>query len=554
VITDPSRRQAAASDVSGCDEVGRIATRRPADRGFGPTEPLSHVLIAERKAIAGRSQADPPNQWDVALEQPGSATASTLRNSVGFALAILLSAGAVMAVGRIQLAAFPQFTTFQTAFVFVVDAITGWMLLGQFHYRRRPSYAALASAYLFNAMVMVPFLLSFPGALQATGSVIGSGQSSIWVWHAWHLIFPVLVILALIIEYRFANIEMPDRNIIAVTAAAIGVPLALVAVITAVVTETHDLLPPLIDDARRPVGPNFYIAGGVVAALTTVALLISCVRGWRRLTILHLWLAVALAAFLADIAASLSATGRYTLGWYLGRVESMIAGSVLLLLFVRDLNRLYQRLAGLMRDLSSANARLLAVVAEKDAVVSDLQRSEEKVRQLAYYDTLTNLPNRRLLLDRLAQAVAQARRHDHSMAIMFVDLDRFKEINDALGHDVGDALLSQVAARLTGCVRSSDTVSRSGGDEFIVVLAEIAHPHDAARVAEKVIRAIDAPVGIGDQWLQVTASIGIAIYPDDDRDDVRELLKKADQAMYVAKRAGRNTYRFYSDGAQLRVG
>ena len=299
--------------------------------------------------------------------------------------------------------------------------------------------------------------------------------------------------------------------------------------------------------------PNFYIASGVAAVLAAAALLMAWLRGWRRRTILHVWLAVALTAFLADIAASAATSGRYTLGWYLGRIESMIAGSVLLLVLLRDLNLLYQRLAGLMRDLSSTNARLLAVVEQKEALVSELRRSEEQVRQLAYNDTLTNLPNRRLLLDRLGQAVAQARRHGHLMAILFVDLDRFKEINDELGHDAGDVLLRQVALRLTGCVRATDTVSRSGGDEFIVVLAEIAHAEDAASVAEKAIKAIGEPVVIGDATLRVTASIGIAIYPGDGDSDVQELLKKADKAMYAAKGSGRNTYRFYGSLAPLRA-
>jgi diguanylate cyclase (GGDEF)-like protein len=275
-------------------------------------------------------------------------------------------------------------------------------------------------------------------------------------------------------------------------------------------------------------------------------------RAWRERTMLHIWLAVALTAFLADIAASLGASGRYTLSWYLGRVESMVAGSVLLLVLLRDLNALYQRLAGLMRDLASANARLLALVEQKDALVSDLRRSEEQVRQLAYYDTLTSLPNRRLLFDRLGQAAAQARRHGNLMAILFIDLDSFKEINDELGHDAGDVLLRQVATRLKGCVRETDTVARSGGDEFIVVLAELAHPDDAARVADKAIKAIAAPVAIGEQSLHVTASIGIALYPTDGSDE-KELLKQADKAMYVAKGSGRNTYRFYGALAARRA-
>lgn len=177
--------------------------------------------------------------------------------------------------------------------------------------------------------------------------------------------------------------------------------------------------------------------------------------------------------------------------------------------------------------------------------ITALKAAEEQIRQLAYYDTLTGLPNRRLLLDRLSHALAQARRFGRSMAIMFLDLDRFKLINDSLGHSVGDALLKQVAQRLTGCVRAGDTVARPGGDEFVIVLTEVGHPLDAARVAEKIIDTFSTPVLVENRQLPMTTSIGIALYPVNGSDDVEELMIKADMAMYEAKEAGRNAYRFF---------
>lgn len=177
--------------------------------------------------------------------------------------------------------------------------------------------------------------------------------------------------------------------------------------------------------------------------------------------------------------------------------------------------------------------------------ISERKRAEEQIRQLAYYDTLTNLPNRRMLLDRLGQALTQAVRHRRSMAVMFLDLDRFKHINDSLGHDVGDALLQAVAERLNASVRGGDTVSRQGGDEFVIVLAEIAQPTDAALVAEKILDKLAQPISVMGHELSITTSIGIAIYPVNGTDDLQELLKKADSAMYAAKDAGRNGYRFY---------
>lgn len=178
--------------------------------------------------------------------------------------------------------------------------------------------------------------------------------------------------------------------------------------------------------------------------------------------------------------------------------------------------------------------------------ISERKKAEEQIRQLAFYDALTNLPNRRLLMDRLNQSLVLAKRHQRAVAVMFLDLDRFKLINDTLGHDVGDDLLKEVATRLNACVRSEDTVSRQGGDEFVIILAEVTQAPDAALVAEKIIGALGQPISVKDHELLITTSIGIAIFPVNGTDDAQELMKKADTAMYAAKEAGRNGYRFYS--------
>ncbi len=177
--------------------------------------------------------------------------------------------------------------------------------------------------------------------------------------------------------------------------------------------------------------------------------------------------------------------------------------------------------------------------------ITELKLSEELTRKLAYYDPLTGLPNRSLCNDRLNMAVAQARRNQRQLAVMLLDLDRFKEINDTLGHRMGDSLLLGVAQRLTGLLRRSDTVARIGGDEFILISTGIAGSRDAANLARKILKTFKAPFTCEDREVWITASIGLALYPAHGR-DIDTLVKHADVAMYRAKQAGRNDYRFFS--------
>ena len=176
--------------------------------------------------------------------------------------------------------------------------------------------------------------------------------------------------------------------------------------------------------------------------------------------------------------------------------------------------------------------------------VTTARELSQKLARLALHDSLTDVPNRTLLSDRLDQAMMRAHRAGTSVAVLYIDLDRFKHINDSLGHAIGDQLLKSVAERLQTCVRSSDTVSRQGGDEFLVLLADVVQPHDAALCADKIIIALEAPLRIAGHDLRITASIGIATFPGDAA-DAETLLRNADFAMYQAKYTGRNNYQFF---------
>ncbi|MCG7874613.1 MAG: EAL domain-containing protein [Candidatus Thiodiazotropha lotti] len=177
--------------------------------------------------------------------------------------------------------------------------------------------------------------------------------------------------------------------------------------------------------------------------------------------------------------------------------------------------------------------------------ITRLKSAEEKWQRLAFYDSLTGLPNRVLFVDRLDQAIAKAKRGNATFALLFVDLDDFKMVNDSLGHDAGDQLLREAATRIRGITRETDSLCRLGGDEFTVIINDIEHETDVVNVCDKLLVSIAAPFVICDQIFHLGASIGIAQYPDDgEKPDL--LTKNADAAMYAAKSAGRNTYRFFS--------
>ncbi len=201
---------------------------------------------------------------------------------------------------------------------------------------------------------------------------------------------------------------------------------------------------------------------------------------------------------------------------------------------------------------NAAGAPLYIIAQIED--ITDRKRSREQIYQLAFYDALTALPNRRLLLDRFNLALIQAKRFKRSLAIMYLDIDNFKQVNDNQGHDIGDELLKVVGGRMQACVRSMDTVCRQGGDEFIILLPEIAQPEDAAAVANKIIKAVIEPVSVQEYDLHITTSIGIAIYPVNGTDDARELMKKADSAMYEVKSKGKNGFTFYQSNPLIPPG
>jgi len=194
-----------------------------------------------------------------------------------------------------------------------------------------------------------------------------------------------------------------------------------------------------------------------------------------------------------------------------------------------------------LRDINLKPTAILTV----ERNITDRKKAEEQIKHLATHDLLTDLPSLRFAKDRMSVALNMAHRYKKAVAVMFIDLDGFKDVNDTLGHDAGDYVLQQVAQRVLSCVRETDTVTRIGGDEFLIIATEINAPENAAQIAEKVIHLVSQPVIFNGRQAVVSASIGIALFPDDGK-DTDQLIKKADEAMYRIKKTGKNGFCFFN--------
>tara|TARA_B100000408_G_scaffold1524_1_gene1268 strand:- start:253 stop:1155 length:903 start_codon:yes stop_codon:yes gene_type:complete len=177
--------------------------------------------------------------------------------------------------------------------------------------------------------------------------------------------------------------------------------------------------------------------------------------------------------------------------------------------------------------------------------ITEIKKNEEKLKHQAYFDSLTGIPNRTLFLDRSEIALNQAKRSNEGLAVIFIDLDEFKELNDTLGHDAGDVMLKTVAHRFINCARKSDTVSRRGGDEFTILMPRIKNIEDAVKLAERILLSNKNAISIKEKMVFPKTSIGISIYPHDG-DSIETLINNADKAMYYAKESGKNQYSFYN--------
>ena len=243
--------------------------------------------------------------------------------------------------------------------------------------------------------------------------------------------------------------------------------------------------------------------------------------------------------------------GRAGTNLILSTLDSMIAAEEhALLMRAAEEERITKMLTALIGAIVIIGALVMTWVTLQSRKLIQLQKaSEEQAKHLAFHDTLTGLPNLRLLNDRLSQAIGAGARHGETFAVLFLDLDGFKAVNDTFGHDVGDDLLKEVADRLKGQVRAEDTVARLGGDEFVVAIRHIKGAEDAAHVAGKIIASIASPYELDGNQIRISTSVGISMYTSRDA-TAEDLIKAADDALYSAKRAGKNRYEFAAAGVE----
>jgi diguanylate cyclase (GGDEF)-like protein len=298
------------------------------------------------------------------------------------------------------------------------------------------------------------------------------------------------------------------------------------------------------------------VAGAIGATTGTIPFLIASAGP------VHLYFNVGLHALVAAIvftgSAFLLRRSRGS-GFNVAALAITVSGFVSLLQFISIMRALFAAGESVshttiaMLSLAGSGSFLLGAIL---TVLEDQRESTaeatSEVEHLAYHDTVTGLPNRSLFSDRLAVALTHAQRHRYKLAVLFLDMDRFKQINDSLGHTIGDRLLRIVAERITSAVRSEDTVARFGGDEFTVLIHIIGKVEDAGKIAQKILDSLKAPILIDNREFVVTSSAGIAIYPVDGTDG-ETLIRNADTAMYRAKDAGRNAYHFYAPAMNHRA-
>jgi diguanylate cyclase (GGDEF)-like protein len=439
---------------------------------------------------------------------------------VPFAVVLLstLALAAVIPFARMPLPKIVAFIPSYESALAINDLVTAVLLFGRVGRGRSLGYLALGCGYLFNAVIIVAHALTFPDVFSTTGLLGANDQTTAWLYVFWHGGFPLFVMGYALLRERDGTAEFLRKySGRAITLGIVGV-LAVVSALTVLATAGGGLLPRIIEAGDF----SLMISSGVSPAILVLSTL-SLLALWRRhdRTMLDVWLMVVMSTWTLDVmlSAVISST-RYDLGWYGGRLYGLSASCCLLVFLMIEINRLYGRLT--------------------DAVEAG-RKLQEHLTFKAENDSLTGLPNRALFYDRLETAMRRCRRSGKLMALLYLDIDHFKAINDSLGHAAGDELLREFGQRVLLCMRASDTVARLGGDEFTVIMENFSSPENARRVVDKLMSVFAHPYVIAGQEITATVSVGVACFGGGEMEP-DGLVKEADAALYEAKRRGRDGY------------
>ncbi len=428
---------------------------------------------------------------------------------------------AAVPFAKMPLAQFPAFIPIYVSVLVLTDLVTAALLFGQFRVLRSVSLLVVAAGYFFTASITAAYALIFPGFFVPSGLLDAGPQTTSAMYMFWHGGFPLVVIAYVGVksrELKTGASSQPMRgNPKAVIFATVAGVLALVLGWTLFATWGHGYIPEFLHGNRTTdLGRSFLIGIWLLSLAALVVL-------WRRKphTVLDIWLQVVMCVWLFDIAlAAVLNTGRYDLGWYVGRIYGLLAASCLLIVLLIEDSRQFARLVQVSVELTVANKALA---------------------QLARHDGLTEVANRRFFDEYLGDQIGVAKRHSRPLAMVLCDVDHFKAYNDHYGHQVGDECLKQVAAALrTSCKRPADMAARYGGEEFAMILpdTDLIGAALMAESARNAVTQLKIPHGKSSTGPLLSISCGVAILGLDM--SAQGLLETADQCLYQAKNLGRN--------------
>lgn len=410
-----------------------------------------------------------------------------------------------------QSSVLPSFLPGYFALVILTDCITAYLLLSQFFVLRRPSLCILAAGYLFSGLMAAAQFTAFPGIYGPLGLFGAGPQTSSYLWIIWHAGFPLFIIAYAIAQFYSRAGEGLVRyrwswqvaTVLGVSALVLGLAIAL--------TRYETVLPHLIDGQSYAVVRTSGL--GLAVWLSEATALVSLIVLTRGKVVSDLWLILAVLATLFEVTLSLAGGQRFTVGWYMARVFSLISSSVILAVFIDEITRLYMRV-------SELNAKL---------------------QRLVSLDGLTGLANRRYFDQRLIAEWSRAQREKTPISLMMLDIDFFKKLNDRDGHLVGDECIKMVANVVTACAnRGVDVVARYGGEEYSVILPAT-DTDGALLVAQRILGGVrELKIPTGEEFRNVTVSIGVVSALPNSKITSLQALKAADTALYASKGSGRN--------------